>query len=189
MRVMAMEPTRHVFTVAEFEQMGVAGVFDPEARLELIDGEIIEMTPIGIAHARCVTNLNNLLIRAFGDRAMLSPQNPVHLSDVSMPQPDLVVIPTDAWDHMPGHITPADIALLIEVSDSTLAFDRRRKLPLYARAGVGEVWIVDVKSQTVEAYRRPAGEGYETTERRSAGETLDVAVLPGSSIAVDDMFR
>ena len=185
---MALEPTKHLFTVTEFEQIWAAGVFDPDARLELLAGEIIEMTAINFPHTRCVTNLNRSLILALGERVVSSMQSPINLSDISQPEPDLMLIDATTWDRLRAHATPPDIALLVEVSDTTLGFDRLRKLPLYARAGVAEVWIVDVNGRAVEVYREPVGDAYESFDRRSIGEMLDVAALPGPTLAVDAIF-
>lgn len=166
--------------------MGRAGIFAPDSRVELIDGEIIEMNPIGWPHAGIVTTLTNLLVERYGEWALVSPQNPLHLSDVSMPQPDLVLV--RRVERRLDHPTPADVLLVIEVSDSTLAFDRRVKLPLYAKAGVVELWIVDVQAQRVEAYRGPASEGYEEVHVHGVGEAVGIEAVPGVELTVAEIF-
>src|SRR5664280_2182848 len=127
-------PRRHRFTVEEYEGMAEHGLLPPDERLELIAGEVIQMSPIGWRHARCVNNLNALLVQALSGQAVISVQNPVILSARDEPQPDLAVLRLSANQHT-GNAVPADVILLIEVADSTLAYDQRIKLPLYARSG------------------------------------------------------
>jgi len=181
------DPVRHQFTVLEYEEMGRAGIFDPGSRFELIDGEIIEMNPIGWPHAGIVTTLNNLLAERYRQWALVSPQNPLHLSDVSMPQPDLVLV--RRVERRSGHPTPDDVLLVIEVSDSTLGFDRRVKLPLYAKAGVVETLIVDVQAQRVEAYRVPGSDGYREVQIHGVGEAVGVVAVPGVQLSVAEIFE
>ena len=166
---------RHLFTVEEYHKMGEAGVFDENARLELIEGEIVEMAPIGWRHARCVTRLTSLLARFASERALLgrryevSVQNPVALRRHGEPQPDLALVEGLPSGRLPG---PAEIVLIVEVADTSLAYDRGRKLPLYAEAGIPEVWIVDLNEYAVEVYADPASGSYGTVSHARGGERV-----------------
>jgi Uma2 family endonuclease len=141
-----MEVKRRRFTVHDYHRMGEAGILHEDDRVELIEGELVEMTAIGTRHFSCVNRLNRLLVMHVGDDAIVSVQNPVRLNEYNEPQPDLTVIrPRDYLESLPK---PEDVLLLIEVSDTTLAYDRGVKLPLYARAGIREVWIVDLLGET-----------------------------------------
>lgn len=167
--------------------MGRTGLLDADVRFELIDGEVIEMNPIGWPHAGIVTWLTHAFVDRYSRWAWVSTQNPVHLSGLSMPQPDLVLI--RRGPRRVDHPTPGDVLLVVEVSDSTLTFDRNRKVPLYAKAGVPEVWIIDVKAGVVEVCRQPGPDGYGLVTVRRAGETLDVDPLPdGPGIGIDEIF-
>lgn len=140
--------------------MGEKGVFAPDARLELIEGEIVEMAPIGSPHAGRVNMLNRLLSRRVGDRAVVSVQNPLIAGERSVPQPDLALLVPRSDAYTDSHPTAADVLLVVEVSDTTLAFDLGAKLALYARSGIPEVWIVDVGGRAVRAFREPVAGGY-----------------------------
>lgn len=181
-------PHRHPVSVQEFLRMGEAAVFAPEARLELIEGEILEMAPIGSAHASVVAALARVLSRAVGDRAIVWVQNPIVLGAISMPQPDLALLKPSADGYYHAHPTRADTLLVIEVSDSTLSFDLRGKVPLYARAGVPEVWVVDIVERAVHAHRDPTSGGYLKSLTATAGEDVASLLLPEARIAVSDLF-
>jgi len=165
--------------------MGEAGIFGENHRLELIEGEIIEMSPIGRRHAARVRRLINLLARQLGeDEAVVDAQNPVVLSDISEPQPDVVLLkPQPAvYDEHPG---PEDVLLIIEVADSSLAFDRKVKAPLFARCGIPEVWILDVNGSAVEVYRGPTVDGYARVERLAEPDAaLTPELLPQLRLSV-----
>lgn len=164
---------RHLWTVADFYRMGEVGLFAPDERIELIEGELIDMPPIGSRHANQVDILARLLMRALPDSARMRVQNPVRLSDVSEPQPDIVV--ARDRDYSSGHPRPEDILLLIEVADTTLEFDRKVKLPLYARHGIAEVWVLDVQKAELAIWSEPsAGEYVRHTTPRP-----DQSVSPG----------
>ena len=180
--------TRYKFTVEEYMRMGEAGVFPPDARVELIEGEIVDMSPIGDRHAWCVGWLTRTLTLKLQRVALVWAQNPVRLNNRSEPQPDILVLkpPDDLYKHRKPR--PEDVLLLIEVSDSTLAFDRRVKVPLYARAGIPEVWIVDLAGERVETFADPSGGAYQTVATRAHGEKLRPHVLKGLRLAVSDIF-
>lgn len=175
--------TRRRFTAREYHRMAEAGILHEDDRVELIEGVLIEMAAIGTRHFVCVNGLNRFLVQSVGDEAIVSVQNPVRLDEYGEPMPDLAVIRTrDYRESLP---TPEDVLLLIEVSDTTLAYDRGVKLPLYARKGIREAWIIDLKAGAVERHTEPSPDGYRLTARAGRGETLASVALPEVVIAVD----
>jgi Uma2 family endonuclease len=179
---------RHAFTVDEWRRMGDAGLFGENARLELLDGEVIEMSPIGSRHGGCVNRLNRLLVMRLGDRAVVGPQNPVVLNDISEPQPDIAVLAPREDMYSRSHATPAEILLLIEVADTSLAFDRDTKGPYYATCGVTETWVVDLAGQQVLVMRSPSPSGYGQIRSRDRGDRLDIEAIPDIAFRVDDLL-
>ncbi len=178
--------TRRRFTVHDYHRMGEAGILHEDDRVELIEGEIVEMTAIGTRHFSCVNRLNRLLVMSVGEDAVVSVQNPVRLDEYTEPQPDLTVIrPRDYRLSLPG---PEDVLLLIEVSDTTLAYDRNVKLPLYARAGIREVWIADLAGEIVERHTDPSGHSYRHTERARREDRIECPALPDLTLTADDVF-
>lgn len=180
--------TRRKLDVAEYHRMGEAGILHEDDRVELIEGELIEMAPIGSPHSGTVLGLVHLLVAAVGDRARVNVQNPVRLNDHSEPQPDFLVLKPRADNYRDSHPTPVDVFLLVEVADSSLRYDRLVKLPLYARHGIPEVWVVDVEHGVVEVHRDPAGDGYTMVSREVAGASLSPHLLPGVVLRVADIL-
>lgn len=164
--------------------MGESGIILPDERVELIEGEIIQMTPIGPPHIGAVIHLNTLLVRGAGDLAMVSPQLPVRLGDLSMPQPDLALLKARSNFYTDVHPRENDVLLAIEVADSSVRYDRRVKLPLYARFGIPEYWIVNIPETCIEVYRIPAGDSYQEFRRYVTGEYLAPQALPDLVIEV-----
>jgi Uma2 family endonuclease len=181
-------PQRRRLSADQFEQMGRTGILGPDARVELIEGEMIEMAPIGSRHAAAVDFLSMHFARAVGDAALVRTQNPLRLADDSEPQPDLMLLRPSADRYRAAHPRPTDVLLLIEVADATLAFDRGTKLPLYARHGVSEVWILDLDAERLEVYREPSAGGYRHKLERSGAESIAPAALPAASIQVATVF-
>lgn len=183
---MSTAPIRHRFTAEEYFAMG-DGVLDPDIRTELLDGEVLELSPIGSPHASIVARMDRVLQRLYGDSALLWVQGPMLLSKWSVPQPDLLVLaPRDDF-YAEGGPGPADSLLLVEVSDSTLSFDRNRKLSLYAEAGVCDVWIVDVARRRILQFTDPAESRYSSQSVAERGGTV---ALPGTTheVAVQDLI-
>lgn len=179
----ALSPTTHRFTVKDYHRMGEADIFEPDDRVELIDGEVFELAPIGVRHAACVMRLSHLVWARIGDRAIVSVQCPIQVGEFSEPQPDLSVLrPRDNFyaDH---HPTPPDIHLVIEVADSSLRHDLVRKAPLYVAGGIPEVWVVDLVTNTLHVTR--AGQAVQLRAGDSLAPlafpdvVLDVAVILG----------
>jgi len=174
---------RRRFTAEEYHKMAEVGILHEDDRVELIEGDIVQMAAIGSRHMMCVIRLNRLLVPMVDDGALVSPQNPVRLGERLEPEPDLAVLRVrDYTDSLPG---PEDVLLLMEVSDTTLGYDRRVKLPLYARSGVPEVWILDLTGERIERHTGPSADGYRHTERARRGETLGSEVFPSLVLQVD----
>jgi Uma2 family endonuclease len=181
------ELPRHRWTVEEYHRMGEVGLLDADARVELIEGEIVEMAPIGDAHAAVSNQLNRLLVLAVGERGIVAVGNPVRLSSHSEPQPDFSVLRPRA-DYPTRGPRPEDVMLAVEVSDTTLRRDRRVKLALYASAGIPEFWIVNLEVREVELYRSPTGDTYASVERKRPGDAVTIAALPGVTIPVSQIL-
>ncbi len=180
-------PTRHRWSVSEFQRMGETGFFDPESRLELIEGELFEMAPIGTFHASIVDILNRQFGRALEDSALVRIQNPIVLGDHTEPQPDLTLLRVRSY--FEEHPHAEDVLLLVEVSDSTVQYDREIKLPLYARHAIPEVWLVIVPQRCIEVYRIPQPEYGDYQTRLHAREgVLAPVLLPRVEIRLDELF-
>lgn len=178
----------HLFSVDEYHKMGEAGILCEEARVELIEGELIDMPPIGSLHAGKVMRLVSFLTTALSRRAIVSPQNPVRLGERSEPQPDLTVLRWRDDFYEKSHPRPEDILLLIEVADTTVRYDREVKIPIYARYGIPEVWLLDLQAACVEVYLQPSSDGYRHVFRPAKDERLVLSLLPDVSIAIADLW-
>jgi Uma2 family endonuclease len=181
-------PRRHPITVAEYFRMGETGVLDPQARVELIEGEIIDMPPIGPPHASKTNRLIDLLTAAVRGRAIVSAQNPIILGDLSAPEPDLALLRYRDDFYVQAHPRPEDILLLIEVADSSLAHDRGTKLPLYARFQVPEFWIVDLRGRHLDCHREPDGERFTRQLRVRDLARVEIGALPGVVLDLRTLF-
>ena len=179
---------RHLFSVDEFARMGEAGVFAEGDRVELIDGEICEMTPIGPPHAVVVNLLAEHLITRLAGRAYVSIQNPVRLDRHTEPQPDLTVARRRLDAYAGRHPEAGDILLVIEVADSSLRYDRTEKVPTYGRAGVPETWLVDLAAETVTVYTGPGPDGYTREQLHRRGGAIAATGIPEIALQVDEMF-
>ena len=177
----------HRFTVDDFARMGEAGIFTEDDRVELIDGEIRDMAPIGPPHAWMVSRLAELMIPRLAGRAHVRVQNPIRLGQHAELLPDLAVARlTPAYAHR--HPDAADLLLVIEVADSSLHFDRSEKVPRYGRAGVPETWLVDVASRTVTVYTGPGPEGYARERVLRCGDRIVATAIAELGFPVDDIF-
>ena len=181
-------PTRTRITVARFHRMVEAGVLTKYDRVELIEGEMIDMAPMGSLHAHAVTELNMLLARMVPEGVRVTAQTPVELSELSEPQPDLMVLGPRPGGYRTALPRPADVLLLVEVSDTTLAFDRGTKLALYAKGGIAEVWIVDLQAGRLEICRDPRPEGYGVRHQHGPEEIVHLAALPEVAVAWGRIF-
>jgi Uma2 family endonuclease len=167
------------FTVDEYYRLSDAGILTEDDRVELIEGKIVEMSPIGSLHAACVKRLNTLMSRGVGTGAIVSVQDPIRLDDYSEPQPDVVLVrPRDDF-YAEQHPGAEDVLLLVEVADSSEEYDRRVKVPLYASAGVPEVWVVNLNRNVIEVYSNPVGGDYVEQREARPGERIEVSHVPG----------
>ena len=181
-------PQRHRITVDRYHLMAEAGVFEHDARVELIEGEIIDMPPIGSRHAGKASRLADFLTAAIGGRAIVRTQWPVRLSEHSEVQPDLAVVKFRDDYYESTHPTADDALLLIEVSDTTLQYDRNVKASLYARCGVPELWIVDLQADVIHVHRSPLDGRYLEVSSLADSAVAAVALLPGVTIEVGALF-
>ncbi len=180
---------RHRLSVADFLRMGETGILRDDDRIELIEGELIDMAPIGSDHVSAVGVLDKLLNSAARDDAFVLCQSPVILNDNSQPQPDLLLLKHRDDYYRSSLPEPDDVLLLIEVSDTTLHFDRSIKIPLYAKNGVPEVWLVNLNDSTVEIYREPSPEGYKLIVRPSREDAISPAFFADFSFQPKELFR
>ena len=182
-------PTRRRLDVAAYYKMAEAGILGPDDRVELIDGEIFDMVPIGSLLAGKTDRLNWLFARAAADGlAHVSVQRPLRLDAYNEPEPDLMLLRPRPDDYRAGHPGAADVLLLVEVSESSLSYGRTAKLALYAKFGVAEVWIIDVSGAAIEVYRESAGDAYARRERLTSG-SLGPVLAPGVTIDVGPLLK
>ena len=173
------------FTADEYQQMGHVGILSRRDRVELIDGEVVAMPPIGPLHCASVDSLTLSMVTAVGGKAIVRVQGSVRLSPYSEPQPDLVLLRPRAdfyASRLPG---PADILLIVEIADSSLDYDRDVKSRLYAESGVPELWLADLQDHSVSRHSDPRGGTYQSIQQYHRGRTIAPALLPGCAIAVD----
>jgi len=178
---------RHRFSVEEYHRMGEAGLFGEDDRIELIEGEIVDMVPIGGPHVFVVNRLNRHFVRCGGEQVVVSIQNPLQLSDSTEPEPDLVLL--DARLVSPSRVPDAASALLVvEVAGSSLAYDRSVKARLYGQAGVPEYWLVDVEQRRLERFSGSSAEGYRESRLFLEGESLQSERLPACGLDLSQLF-
>lgn len=181
----------HKFTANEYYRMYEAGIIRSDQRVELIEGEIVDMSPIGGRHRMCVIRLDRELNRRlmelhFFDKAIVDTQNPIRLDNESEPQPDvLLLLPKDYSDAHPG---ASDALLVIEVADTSTDYDRNVKIPLYARFKIPEAWIVDLNSDYVDVFREPDRQGYQKVERYGRGQSISLQAFPQVELTVDGIL-
>ena len=185
---MTVQILRKKFTVGQYHQMIESGILTDRDHVELIQGEIIEMSPVGRRHAACVDRLNELFVLKFFQKALIRVQSPILLSDNSEPQPDVSILQRREDFYSAGHPTPADIFALVEVSDSTIEFDRDVKVPMYAQEHIPEVWLVNLNDALVERYRQPTDNIYQQLQIFNLGEALSFQAFPDISIPVNQIF-
>jgi Uma2 family endonuclease len=182
-------PAKHRFSVTEYYRMAETGVLRPDARVELLDGEIMDMSPIGPFHGGVVNRLTRLFTLHSKGRWLLSPQNPLRLNDRSEPEPDVMLLRPSPDDYTNRHPQAEDVFLLVEVSDSSLAIDVEKKLPLYGRAGVAEVWIVNLEEGAIEIYREPHFNGYGARTILRPGDQARPLAFPEVVVDVAELLK
>jgi Uma2 family endonuclease len=176
------------FNISQYHQMSEAGILSENDQVELINGEIIEMSPIGRRHTACVNRLNSVFSQLLGKKVIVAVQNPILLNNLSEPEPDIALLKPRTDFYESGHPQPQDIFLLIEVADSSIEYDRDVKIPLYASSGITEVWLVDIYQQVIIVYRYPSENGYRDIQILSRGEKLSILAFPENNLFVDDIL-
>ena len=185
---MSTQPSRRLFSVAEYDQMVATGILRDDDRVELIEGEIIAMSPIGPPHAACVRRLTQLLSGLLADRSQVSVQCPVAIPNWSEPNPDLALLVPRADFYADAHPLPRQVQLLVEVADSSFAHDTQVKAPMYARAGIRELWVVDLNADRVLVHTRPRTGRDSVVRAYGLGEYFTSQRFPGVKFAVADLL-
>lgn len=184
----SVQVNRRSFTVAEYERMGRFGIFPEDDRVELVCGEIIQMSPIGERHAACVGFLTQLITLRLRRSAIVWVQNPLRPDNYSEPQPDIAVLKPRADFYRPSKPTPADVLLVIEVSDTTPEYDRKVKVPLHARGGIPETWLVNLPGERIKTYADPAEGAYRTITSYARGEEVQSRSLAALRVGVAEVI-
>jgi Uma2 family endonuclease len=185
---MQTDVARRLFTVDDYYRMAEAGIIGEDERVELIEGEIVRMSPIGDRHFQAVNRATMIFARGIGDRAVVSIQNPASMDRYNEPQPDVVLIRPREGFYGAGKPAPEDVLLLIEVADTTLPKDRNAKLPVYARNGIREVWIVDLQHDLILVFRDPKDGAFVTTETFKRGQAVCCGAFPEFTIEAGELL-
>ena len=185
---MVIAAKKKLFTVDEYYEMAHAGILTESDRVELIEGEIVEMSPIGSRHQAIVDKLTALFVNAVGDRALVRIQGPLRLADITEPQPDIQLLAPQDDFYIDAHPTQLDALLVVEVADSSLAYDRNYKSAVYSMRGVPELWILDVNTPRLFVMREPAELGYRVVMELGPGDAIAPLALPDLSFAVSDLL-
>ena len=185
---MVVNPKHYRFSRAEYHRMVDAGILSEDSPVELIDGEILEMSPIGRPHTSCLDRLNRTFVRGVGDKAIVRIQGPVVLSEYHEPEPDLLLLRPRPDFYAEVDATAEAVLLAIEVADSSVEYDRQVKAPLYSRHAIPEYWLVDVGRHHIVVYRDPTPAGYATTRLARPGETISPLAFPGLQLAVAEIL-
>jgi len=180
---------RRRLSVEEFHRIGAAGILVEDDRIELIDGDMIEMAPIGTMHLAKVNRLSRMLSLAVRQEAIVSTQNPIALPPQNEPQPDIALLMARVDDYEKSLPTAADVLLIIEVADTTLAYDRDIKIPVYAQHGISEVWLFDLQSGSLLVHRDPDPKGYQRILTPTKNETVSPLLLPSVKIDLAEVWR
>lgn len=185
---MSVQLRKRYFNVDDYYRMAEAGLFSEGDRVELIEGEVVEMSPIGSRHAGCVMRSTTVLNRRFRHLAIVSVQNPIRLGDFSEPQPDLVLLKPRKDFYSTSHPTAADVLVVIEVAETSADYDRNVKLSLYARADIREAWLVVLPKDLIEVYSQPKNGKYQKVQRLKRGKILVSPTVPGLTLNVDEIL-
>jgi Uma2 family endonuclease len=180
---------RYRFTVRDYHRMGEAEILHEDSHVELIEGEIVIMSPIGSVHVGTILQLTGMLQRAVGENALVSVQNPVVLDDYSEPEPDIMLLKPREDFYKSTLPRPSDVLLLIEVADTSLRYDREVKLPLYARHRIPEVWLVDVENRRVTSFSSPSEEGYQQQKVQDNLTSISPLCLPDITLDLSQLFQ
>jgi Uma2 family endonuclease len=185
---MAVQIERILFTSEQYEKMIEAGILEEGDNVELLRGEIVKMAPIGLRHAGCVARLTAIFAARLGSSVIVWPQNPIHLADDTEPEPDVALLKPTPDFYSNARPEPQDVLLLVEVADTSLERDRMVKVPMYAGAGIGLVWIVNLNEDVVEVYSTPVDGAYTEFRKVDRGETVLLPIAQGISVSVDEVL-
>lgn len=180
--------TLRKWTVEEYHKLGEMGVFHPEERVELLSGNILQMSAKGTAHTSALGRTDRLLQNLFGNLAWVRMQDPIALDDNSEPEPDIAVVRIDPFDYATHHPTPSEVYLIIEVADSSLTFDREIKAKAYARSGIADYWVLNVNERQLHVFREPAVDGYQSEVIFGENESISLLHFPAVNIAIQAML-
>lgn len=185
---MTVRALRRRFTVEEYHQIAKAGILSEDDRVELMEGEIVEMIPISSRHAACVDCLNHLISHSLGEAVTVRVQSPIHLTEHSEPQPDLALLKHRYDFYADKHPGPEDVLLVVEVAETSQEYDREVKIPHYAQAGIPEAWLVDLKKEMIESYSKPSPQGYKEVRKYQSGKHLTSHSITDLKLSVDDIL-
>ena len=185
---LAQTPEPRKFTVAEYYRMAEGGILGPEERVQLIEGEIIVMPPIGPLHAGSLDGSTSIFYRAQDDRFYIRTQNPLRLDNYSEPEPDVILMQFRADNYLTAHPTPVDAFLVIEVADSTLEYDRNHKVHIYGRAGIVQTLVLNLPEDCIENFTEPGPQGYGRHTLHRRGDKIRLIALPDLELAVEDLL-
>lgn len=176
------------FTVDDYHRMGEAGILSPQDRVELIDGEVVTLSPIGSRHSAAVARATRAFVIPVGDAAIVRVQSPIHLDDYTEPEPDLVLVRPRMDFYATAHPVPDDILLVVEIADSSIEYDREVKASVYASAGISEYWIADLDEHRVHCYSEPVNGTYRTLTAVGRAHSLTPLLLPTCTVNSDDLL-
>jgi Uma2 family endonuclease len=183
-----VNPTKHLTNLDEWQRLGEANIFPPGSRVELVNGEILEMSPIGSNHSGHLVRLINFFTPKIVGKALANAQNPLQLGDLSEPEPDFMLLKPSADFYSSRHPIANDVLLLIEIADSSLAFDQNQKLHLYATYNIPEYWLLNLNDNCLEVYRKPKGEVYAEKTTLYVGDNVTLSQLPDLIIEIADIL-
>src|SRR5205085_10995403 len=184
---MSVQAERRHFSVTEYKRMAETGILSEDDRVELIEGEVIERRPIGSRHAACVRRLDALFNQRLGASAQVSAQNPILIDDYSQPGPDVALLKPRPDYYSEEHPAARDVLLVVEVADPSVEYDRHVKALLYARAGVGEMWLVNLQEDAVKVYTRPENGAYQDRKRFARGDSIPLTAIPGLTVGAEEI--
>lgn len=182
---MEVAVAKRLITVEEYYKMAEVGILKPEDRVELLNGELFEMSPTGSRHAGIVNRLARMLNILLQDQVSVGIQTPVRIDHINEPEPDISILNYRLDDYSSSHPGPNDVLLVIEVASSSIRYDREVKMPIYARSGIPEFWIIDIENQLIEVFRKPKGRMY--TDKQIFNSREDIPLM-GETFAVKDLI-
>lgn len=178
----------HLITVAAYDRMIEAGIYTENDRIELINGRIVEIMPKGPKHTSANSRIVRFLIKLFDEKVIVRNQDPIVLDDFSEPEPDIVLANWDDKEYSENHPTPPDILLVMEISDTTLAYDREDKARAYSRSGIQQYLLLNLQNETIEDYREPSPDGYQFKRTHRSGDALNLVAFPEIEIEVVNLL-